>query len=291
MDLALSRLRIPAADPACPLTSGLCADTEAYERLISEVAMAAAPQVTTAAHTHGPRSFSVGLYHSLTSVDSGGVPFRRGTVGPDPNGELNPDPAGVLSWSRFVVRKGLPLGLDVAADVGHGWNTSMWAIGGRLKLAILEGFHSELGALPDVAIEVATQAVVGARDLNLWTHALHLTVSRVFVVFDRVRLAPLVAMQALLVDASAGAVDLAADLCQDEATCDMSLQQVVRFPNLTQVRFRWVLGLQAQVAPVRLFANLSLEAPPLSVEDPGRAYGGDSHTVQVATTLGLGADF
>ena len=298
MDLALSRLRIPAGNAGCAQTEGLCPDNEAFERLVSELAIVTAPPVTTPAHTHGLRGFALNVHHTTTTISANSLYWQRGSQGSaaDVQQDLNSNPPPVLMWTRLELRKGLPLGFEVAADAGHGFGTSMWEVTGRLKLALVEGFHTGAGQLPDISLEATSQALVGISDMSLFTQGVHLTLSKPYAVFGRAQVAPLAAVQFLYVSAVSDPVDLAAGVaqnaCKDNpSACDPGLNTVVRFSSVTQGRVRWVLGLDVAVELLHGIVTAAFEAPTAAMRDMGTAYGGRRVAGQFALTAGLGLQF
>ena len=295
MDLSLGRLRVPADYAQCARTAGFCPDQELFERLVSELAMAVAPPASTAAHTAGLKGLSVGLLHTVTSIQGGAYYWKRGTQGDASAAEqeLNQDPARVLQWTRLQLRKGLPFGVEVAGHVGYGFNTSMWAIGGQLKIAILEGFRSGWGAAPDVAVAVGTQAVVGAADLRLFVHSLKLLLSKPYVIGGNVRLTPILSGELLAVAANSGYLDFDWNLCTQDDSCEdaSSGSGVARFAPLRQWRVRWALGAELALSDVRLLLTAAGEAPRLVLDSPASPYGGRTAEFQIAVTAGAAIEF
>src|SRR5690349_9958767 len=182
MDLALSRLRL--AQPWCGDdgrgldVEAYCGDQELFERLVSELAVAMAPPAAGPARTVGPRGLKLSLSTTLTGVHAGELYWRRGTEGSlparqisgDPNGASigdNPDPSPVLFWNRLEARKGLPFGFEAGAALGQGIDTSLWTLGLSLKWALFEGFRTQLGRLPDVAVQGGYSRSVGSSQATI----------------------------------------------------------------------------------------------------------------------------
>lgn len=230
MDLALSRLRVAIQKRNCDNRHGgtFCADQELFERLVSELAVAMAPPVTGPARTIGPRSFQLTLGTTVTSIEGGQLYWRRGSEGneglsqpedleetPLPLDEstgpalgFNESPAAALVWNHLQVRKGLPFGLEAAALVGHGLQTSMWTLGGALKWSLFEGFRTGLGQLPDVAIQAAVSRSVGSSQATVHLYAFDLTFSKPFVIEQTWSVSPFLGFQLLRADVESGVVDL-----------------------------------------------------------------------------------
>lgn len=300
MDLALSRLRVSAQDEGCSQLERVCADHEAFERLVSELAVASGPPISAAAHTVGPGGFAFTIHQRITDISQRSVYWQRGTEGDAADGEegLNRAVTPFLGWTRLEARKGLPLGLELSLDAGHAWGTSMWAIGGRLKVALFEGFSTGAGAFPDVAVSVSTQGIVGARDLELFVHGLELTMSKPFLLFGRLQLAPIVAGQLLFVVADSAVVELATGLyestCAKNAplgTCGAELSKLERFRPLRQLRVRWIAGFQLEMDLYRFILTATFDAPASTLVSQGRAYGSKYFASQTSVSAGLGITF
>ncbi|MET0386959.1 MAG: hypothetical protein ABW321_13420 [Polyangiales bacterium] len=290
MDPSLSRLVHAAGDEGCPETgeATLCPDHGAFEHLVSELAGGLAPPIAAGAATDGARGFYVGLSSTATTLRGDSRYWARGTRGDDPAQRENADVAKLLVWNRLDVRKGLPFGLEVGSSVGFGAETSLWVVSGQLKLALFEGFRSGLGALPDVAIRVVTQHVIGAADLSLQTYATDLTVSKPFVLLQEHVLTPLLALQLLFLSAKSGVVDLtpASDAfaaCAPERGAPngldlqctggsgrVELAENVRFRSVSHTRARLVVGAEERfrLLSIALTLGFDLTAPGLHADTP-----------------------
>lgn len=201
MDPVLSRLRI-VYGRGCAGGSAevLCKNAESFERLASELGVALAPALVSPASSHGPSGISLALDTTITSIHADDAHWR-GTVSAQ-----SPDP--VLVWTHATLRKGLPFGLEVGASIGRGHATSLWSLGLSVKWAIVEGFRTGLGALPDLAVQASTTRSMGLDDLTLATHTLDLLLSKPLHVGAGYRIAPMLGTQLLFLEAESGLVDL-----------------------------------------------------------------------------------
>jgi len=270
MDPELSRFRLPPGKGGCPSSGGFCANNEAFERLVSDLAVGVAPAVGSGAASLGVRGFSLRLTSSVTPIS--GRHWVLGSAGSNAASEsFNPSPAGSLVWNRIEVHKGLPFGLEVGGSLGHGLDTSLWTFSGELRVALFEGFRSGLGALPDVAVRGAYQGMVGSREMSLQTIAFDVTLSKPYLVAGRHQLTPLIAMQALFANAKTQPIDLTPDVsafddCAPQLTAggtraiepgrscsstgnSRDLDNTVRFANVHQTRIRLFFGLEERYGP------------------------------------------
>lgn len=218
MDFALSRLRLAGMgcdDHGIPLAAYAthCPDQERFERLVSEYAVAMAPPASGPARTLGALGFSLSLDMTVTGIEASESYWVQGTEGSQtlPAGATfgrNPTPSPVLVWNRLQVRKGLPFGFEAGAALGQGVDTSLWTLGLLLKWALFEGFRSDLGRLPDVAIQAGYSRTVGSSQVAVQLATLDLTLSKPFVIEHTWTLSPLLGVQTLIVDVESGVVDL-----------------------------------------------------------------------------------
>lgn len=202
MDPVLSRLRVVGGRSGCmnqPDAPRYCKNAESFERLVSELAVSLAPPLLAPAASDGPSGLALSLDMSITSVDANASHWQSGAA-------TSPDP--MLVWTHATLRKGLPFGLEVGTTIGRGHATSLWTLGLSLKWAIVEGFHTGVGVLPDVALQTTTTRSMGLDDLTLATHTIDLLLSKRMSLGRGYRIAPMVGIQFLYLQAESGLVDL-----------------------------------------------------------------------------------
>jgi len=210
MDLALGRLRVVAGRGDCPVSAEaqFCPNEEAFERLTSELAVSMAPPLAVPARSVGARGFALELGTTVTTLDSAGGHWKLGTEGNTIGAVANESPDQVLVWNRVTARKGLPLGFEASASVARAPQTSLWSIGVGVKLALVEGFRTGVGRLPDVALQLATTRSFGSDQVELSTHTLDLILSKPFALGAGAVITPLLGLQLLFLEAESGVVDL-----------------------------------------------------------------------------------
>jgi hypothetical protein len=284
MDPTLSRLQ--TLGKGC--MSRVCPDDEAFEQLASELAVALSPAVDTGANTDGARGFYLGLSSTFTPIRSNQAYWALGTRGRDPSAARNSAVDSVLNWNRLEVRKGLPFGFEIGSALGFGTDTALWVLSAELRVSLFEGFHSGLGALPDVALRAATQTLLGSSELGINTQTFDVTISKPFVIAHVHRLTPLLALQALIVSAHSGRVDLtpgknAFTTCMPEtpstpaaincaaATGAAELADNVTFRSVHQTRLRLFVGAEERYRVWSIAASFGLDlvVPGLRTEIPG----------------------
>lgn len=306
MDLALDHLGIPGGHGGCTATNAYCADNEAFERLVSEFAVAVTAPVSSGAATLGPAGFYLGVSSTLTPISASGNAWQRGSQGGN-SAVHNTSPDAALVWNRFSVRKGLPFGFELGTSLGQGIDTSIWVLAAELKWALLEGYHSGLGHFPDLALHGTLSTTVGAGALSLQTDTLDVILSKPYVVFGSYRMTPFLALQGLFVRARTGRVDLTPgtsgwDNCKPAAATGSATGAVtscsgngsdlandVVFNPVSQTRWRMFAGLE--VAHQLLISSLSvgydLAVPSLATNNPEDGISGPLAR-QIAFQLSLG---
>ena len=211
MDPALSRL---VQSGSCGRDAACLPDHAAYYKLVNQWGAAVAPPSVHEARTTGLAGFAVSFSVALTGIDDGADYWRRGTRGSeelavDGAVALNTDPDGVLQLYSLEVRKGLGLGIEAAGSVGIMPNTSIVALGGELRVALLEGMrHGSFRYLPDVSLGASLRQATGLGELSLRTLALEGRLSRGLVVPSGFILTPWLGYQWLHIHADSSLVDL-----------------------------------------------------------------------------------
>lgn len=231
MNLALSRYRIAAEDPAVnpstpcastftdggvPLGRAWCQDDDAWTRAMTQFAGSMIPPVLTPAGTRGVRGIYVGFESWITGIENDpstrtGDAWFRGVEG---DGMMGGTPGrsrfvdSVLAWGRFNVRKGLPFGFELGTSVGYLANTSYWTLGLEVRWALFEGFRDDVGWLPDFAVRGAVQTLIGDGEFNVTVPSVDLILSEPFIVANSVEIIPSITGQFAWIFADSELVDL-----------------------------------------------------------------------------------
>lgn len=216
MDVALSRLRVPAVDgTACARTTteGLrdfCADDDAWQSLMTQLGASLAPPSLSPARTLGANRFYLGFETWLTNIDEEASYWVAGTEGDAMaademrNRFVSPN----LTWSRVAARKGFPFGFELGGHVAHAYQTSYWALGVSLQLSPFEGFREGIGWLPDVAVRAGVSTMVGDRELSLTVSTLEVLVSKPLPIARVATFTPMLGAQVAWIFADSEVIDL-----------------------------------------------------------------------------------
>jgi len=230
MDLALSRLSrgncgatLSDANPFVLRTGDnqtLREDNRAWAQLVTQLTPVVTPAVLAPVTTSGPAGFDVSFETNVTSINDKANYWERGSRGHGPeafdtcNGR-NRDVSPLLVNNRIHFAKALPLGFTIGATVGRVYNTSLWVVGGDIKLALIEGLRS--WAMPDVAVRGAVNTTVGNVPYTLTSVATDLILSKNIVTARVMRLSPYLGAGMVFSFASSELVDLTPNI--DAAAC------------------------------------------------------------------------
>ena len=296
MDFSLSRL----STGDCSATLGgedlmlgseghpaLLPDGLAFRELVSQLGSAVAPPVLSPVITSGPKGLDVSLDTTVTSIDAGAGYWQRATRGRGAAAVGTCDGRNLRVRRRLVTNrvrfeKGLPFGLSLGAQVGMVQRTGTYLVGADIKLALLEEVLRS--RVPDLALRAALTKLVGARDLSLFVTTLDAVLSDSFVLRERVQLSPFAGAGVLWTRADTRWVDLTPNI--DALSCsaggdpvcnagglgasNADLAHDVRFPRVSQLRYRAFVGLWLRWNQLALSSSMTLDAQTPHVGDRGQ---------------------
>lgn len=219
-----------AANPGALVAAGLdphgfpCRPNNlAFANMVSELGFAIAPTAFYPARTTGIGGFQLSLEASYTNVyadrsvaASNGARLQYwhlGTRGPEDKNTrqqsiVNTSPDSVLQVYALKMRKGLPLGFEIAGSLGYVANTTLWVGGGDLRWSMLEGFRTgALGYVPDVSLGGGVRTLTGSSRFYLTTLGIDVRVSKPFTLEDSAQLIPSVGFQRLIIFGDSNVVD------------------------------------------------------------------------------------
>lgn len=307
MDVTLARLSVIADQagvpdpvplvPGCPdqgmnrLPRTLCPEENAWRAIASQMGFALAPPVLSPARTTGYGGLYLGIESWLTGIDSGGhvdsvrpgtprvAYWEQGTEGDsETDTARNRFPADTLLWTRFVIRKGFPLGFELGMSFAKLVNTSYWAYGLELKWALFEGFRYGIGILPDIAVRGMVNTMVGESEFNLTVPTFDIVVSKRITVAGTGTITPMIAWQIAWIFADSELVDLtprtdAFEACQPDpsntsTSCSTGApgpmpgadyNNNTTFDELRAPRQRLALGVRGQYQALQLTASFTFD--------------------------------
>lgn len=132
-----------------------------YETMVKELGAAIANKPMAPAETLGIYGFHVGVANSFAFIRAGSPD------GENPSGWDLADPAedapGYLFLPWFQLRKGLPLSLEVGANVGWIGMSRNAVVGGFGRWGLVEGYRQ----IPDLTVQIGYTGLVGNDELEM----------------------------------------------------------------------------------------------------------------------------
>jgi hypothetical protein len=197
-DFALWKLGPPdpgldvAGYPAVPYSPN---DQERFARFVSELALVITPLPCQPPSSIGEAGFEISLsediadIHRMQTFANGQVQAVWPTVGTTPN---------QMFITTLHLRKGLPLSLELDADVSYLGRSSLVIPTVALKWTLLEGIKY----VPDIAIRAFVSVLVGAPDMTVVTGGWDLTLGYRFPIIGSSEIAVYVGYQMVGLDAT-----------------------------------------------------------------------------------------
>jgi hypothetical protein len=172
-------------------------DNELFQKFATEFGMVMSPKFLAPAETLGLAGFDVGLEASFTPIDTSKEYWEKAS----PVEGQKPD--SVLTTMQIHVRKGLPFSFELGGTLTKLMNSDIFALGGELKWAFNEGFYY----LPDLAVRLSANRLLGSKDLDMLTGGLDLSISHPFGIGGLLSLTPYAGWNLLFVNASSHVLD------------------------------------------------------------------------------------
>jgi hypothetical protein len=201
-------------DPTAGFTRCLPNDI-AFAKLVAQLGPVIAPIPSYAARTTGFGGFKIGLQGAYTTIDSDAPYWKVGTQGPvdkatNQNSIVNNSPDSIVQLYSVRLAKGFPFGLELGGNFGHIVNTSMLSGGADVRLALLEGFRTNLGVgyLPDISVSGGIRTITGTSQLKLTVVSAEGTLSKPFPIAGSVVFQPHAGYQFLRIFGDSGIVDM-----------------------------------------------------------------------------------
>lgn len=297
-----------AADPGALVIAGLrpqdfpCRpNNAAFANMVSELGFAIAPTAFYPARTTGIAGFLVSVEASYTGISAdrsvasaNGASIKYwqlGTRGAK-DAPTNASPDSLLQIYSVKVRKGLPLGFEIAGSVGRVSNTSLWVTGGDLRWSMLEGFRTGvLGYVPDIAVGAGVRTLTGTSRFYLTTVGIDVRASKPITLADSAQLIPSLGIQRLVILGDSNVVDATpnvdalaqcgfgglgpvsgAPICNNKlpngADANVDLANNISFQRARIHRTRGMLGLHYRYDMAWLGSQIALDLTNPSDENP-----------------------
>lgn len=191
----------PARFGTCVATSssacaGVRVDEEGFRAFAQELGVATASLALQPAETLGLNGFAMGLSYTSTTLSSDADYWGKAHVWGEPRDSM--------PFVALNLRKGLPFSLEVGATVGLVPDSEMTILGGEVKYALHE---DTAWPVPDLAVRVWGNAMVGNRDMSLYNLGLDAIVSVPFGLGGAVQITPILGYSMQMVFSKSGLID------------------------------------------------------------------------------------
>jgi hypothetical protein len=198
MDIDLIGL-VDATDKANPQTRD-----EDFRSLVRELGLIFTPSNVQPAETTGISGFDFALQYSFHPFDLS-KPYWQDAL--EQKGTRVPMTLGASARKGFI----LPLPLASEVELGAQWlvESQMLNLGANVRLALNEGFTGNHWwvVIPDIAVNMGINRVVGSDDLDLLTVTAGGVVSKGFGVLGAANVCPFIGYQSVFVNGSTRIVD------------------------------------------------------------------------------------
>lgn len=189
-------------------------DDAAFAKLIAQYGFAIASPAMHSARTTGFGGFEIGIEGLFTKIDSDASYWKLGTQGPqDPVSKnysiRNDDPDGMLQTYNLKIRKGFPLGFEIAAVLGYVANTNIVNVGADVRLSLLEGFRSGIPAIfPELSAGGSVRTITGSEEFQLTVAGVDGQLSKPIPIAGTIVLTPYIGYQWIRIFGDSGLVDM-----------------------------------------------------------------------------------
>lgn len=204
VSLAVALLALPAAAGPNDLNllglvkpdvgGGYIVEHGHFRSLVYEMAVVMTPPPLQPAETTGQAGFDFGIEYGAHDISEQEPYWQGSLVGTTLENRKAPFALQTLGVRG---RKGFPLPIPLSSEVDLGvqWiaDSSMFSVGGNVRLALNEGFRW----IPDLAVMAGGNQLIGADDFNLTTATWGASISKGFGVAGTFALTPFVSYQSL----------------------------------------------------------------------------------------------
>jgi len=199
-------------------------DDAAFAKLMAQYGAAIAPTAMHSARTTGYGGFELAIEAAFTSIDTGSTScqpggsgcnyWQKGTQGPQNAinqnfSSVNQSPPGMLQLYAIKIRKGFPLGFELAGNFGYLAQSSIYTIGADVRWSLFEGFRTGIPAIfPELAVGGGVRTITGTDQFQLTVASADAQISKPIPIAGTVVLTPWVGYQYLRIFGDSGLIDL-----------------------------------------------------------------------------------
>jgi len=124
-----------------------------YQALMSELSLAMGSRMVGPAASLGALGFEASYELSFVGTNYKAAYWKDAASAP----------AATVTTGQLRVRKGLPYGLQLGANLTHLYDSNMWAVGTEMNMSLIDGFAN----IPDLAVRTSINVVLGNADLGM----------------------------------------------------------------------------------------------------------------------------
>lgn len=229
-----------------------------FRSLVHELSLVMTPPPLQPAETTGQAGFDFGIEYGAHDISEDQPYWQDSLVGTSLENRQAPFALQTLGVRG---RKGFPLPIPLSSEVDLGvqWiaDSSLFSLGGNVRLALNEGFRW----IPDLAVMAGVNQLIGTDDFNLTTATWGASISKGFGLAGTFALTPFVSYQSVHMNGSTRVIDP-----DPSYTGDVSSNIVfneVRITDFEANRIdRLSAGLRVNVALVQLSAGADFNFMP-----------------------------
>ncbi|MCO4760276.1 MAG: hypothetical protein KC502_02155 [Myxococcales bacterium] len=127
--------------------------SKAYQSLMSELSLAMGSRMVGPAASLGALGIEAAYELSIVGTNASASYWK----------DTASSPQSSVMTGQLRVRKGLPYGLQLGANLTHLYDSNMWAIGTEMNMSLVDGFAN----IPDLAVRSSINVVLGNADLGM----------------------------------------------------------------------------------------------------------------------------
>ncbi len=140
--------------------------SRAYQSLMSELALAMGSRMVGPGASLGALGFEASYELSFVGTNSEADYWQKSAAAP----------SATVTTGQLRVRKGLPYGLQLGANLTHLYDSNMWGIGAEMNMSLIDGFVN----IPDLSVRTSINVVLGNADLGMLIAGADLVLSKTF---------------------------------------------------------------------------------------------------------------
>lgn len=225
-------------------------DEQGFRRLARDIGMSFTPKLLATGETTGVSGFSIGIAHTINTIDSAAAYWQTASV----TGE----PSDALATTQFTFRKGLPFSLELGTSMTALWNSRMVGINTELRWSLHEDW---LWPAPDLSFRGFVGTVLGNSQLQLLTAGFDAVTGLPIGVANVVNISPYAGINMTAVVSSSRLIDATPDDPTppfDASDPRLSNKPEFLFDTETNIALSGIGGLRFQFAVLDVYMQCTI---------------------------------